>query len=146
VKTGPGALERLRRALRAVLVLEIRRPEARALILLGVEEAAANIVEHGYEGETGRPLSVTVAIESGRTVTITLRDRAPALDVTSLAPNDLKQLARTAAPRGRGLAMIELLVRSVSHRPRRGGGNELELVFDAEDLARRVEQSLEDAA
>ena len=100
VKTGPGALERLRRALREVLVLEIRRPEARALALLAVEEVAANIVEHGYGGEAGRPLAVTVALEPGERFTITLRDRAPVLDVTSLSPNDLKELARSAAPRG----------------------------------------------
>ena len=144
--TGPGALERLRRALRDVLVLEIRRPEARALTLLAVEEVAANIVEHGYGGEPNRPISVTVTIEPGGVFTIILRDRAPLKDVTSLPSGDLKELARTSATRGRGLAMIDLLARSVTHRKRRGGGNELELVFDAEDLVRRVEASLKDAA
>jgi anti-sigma regulatory factor (Ser/Thr protein kinase) len=146
VKTGPRALERLRRRLREVLVLEVRRPEARALILLALEEAAANVVEHGYDGRPGHPLSVTVSVEAGENVTIVLRDRAPVLDVTSLASGDLKELARRAAPRGRGLAMIGMLARSMRHRPRRGGGNELELAFNVEELARRAEETLNDAA
>jgi hypothetical protein len=39
-----------------------------------------------------------------------------------------------------------MLTRSTRHRPRRGGGNELELTFNVEDLARRAEATLDDAA
>lgn len=145
VRTGPGVLERLRRALRETLVLGIHRPEARALALLAVEEAAANVLEHGYGGEPGRPLSVTVSMETDETFTITLRDRAPVVDVTRIETPDVEDLAESASPRGRGLAMVKLLARSVTHRKRRGGGNELVLVFDAADLSRRVEESLEEA-
>ncbi len=89
---------------------------------------------------------MTVAIEGGERVTITLRDRAPEVDVTAFDPGDLRDLAESASPRGRGLAMIELLTQSMRHRRRRGGGNELELTFSVEHLTRRAEATLDDAA
>ncbi len=144
--TGPGALRRLRQALREVLVLDVRRPEARALALLAVEEAAANVAEHGYGGAAGCPLSVTVRNLPDEVFEVTLRDRAPVVDVTALPARDLARLAEERAERGRGLAMVRGLCRSMAHRRRRGGGNELVLVFDAAALTRRVEEQLRDAA
>jgi anti-sigma regulatory factor (Ser/Thr protein kinase) len=146
VKTGPGATSRLRRGLRALLVLDVRRPEARALALLAVEEIVVNIAEHGYGGEAGHPISVIVRPREEEVFEIAVRDRAPVVDVTALPPVDLGRLARDRAVRGRGLTMVRLLTRSMVHRSRRRGGNELILTFDAVELSRRVEEDLGDAA
>jgi len=146
VNTGPGATSRLRRALRAVLVLDVRRPEARALALLAVEEIAANIAEHGYGGEAGHPISLLVRPLEGEIFEISIRDRAAVMDVTAIPVANLGRLARDRAARGRGLAMVRLLAESMTHRPRRGGGNELTLTFDAAQLSRRAEEKIGDAA
>ncbi len=144
--TGPGASTRLRRGLRALLVLDVRRPEARALAILAVEELVANIAEHGYGGEAGRPIALSVQAREDESFEITIRDRAPSVDVTGIPPKNLGRLAHDRAVRGRGLAMARLLSRSMEHHLRPGGGNELTLVFDAVDLSRRVAEDLGDAA
>ena len=144
--SGPGALGRVVARLRELLPEVIRRPEERSLVLLAVEEAAVNILEHGYRDDSGFPLSIWVrALDEGR-FQVTLRDRAPLTDVTRIVPGDLKELARTRASRGRGLALMRLLTSSMTHRPRRGGGNELVLVFDPAHLGRVIEDHFRNAA
>jgi len=146
ITSGPGALRRLVRALRESLVLEIRSPEARALALLAVEEAAVNILEHGYDRAPGRPLQVTFRSLEPDRFQIELRDRAPTVDVSRMIPGDLKQLAARQSIRGRGVAMVRMFTESVRHAPRRGGGNILTLVFDAGRLSRLAEEHSREAA
>jgi anti-sigma regulatory factor (Ser/Thr protein kinase) len=115
-------------------------------VLLAVEEAAVNILEHGYQNVSGRPLFICVrGLDAGR-FQVTLRDRAPLTDVTRIVPGDLKELARARASRGRGLALMRLLTSSMTHRPRRGGGNELVLAFDPVHLGRVIEDYFRNAA
>jgi len=137
---------RLARRLREVLVLDVRRPEARALALLAVEEAAANIFEHGYGSEMGRPLEVVVQIREPEVFEVTLKDRARMLDVTRIHPGNLKKLARERAERGRGLALVHLLTIAMNHRRRTGGGNIINLVFDAAHLSEIAREHSRDAA
>jgi anti-sigma regulatory factor (Ser/Thr protein kinase) len=132
--------------MREILPTVIRKPEERALALLAVEEAAVNILEHGYQNEVGRPLTIRVSPVSADRVQVVLRDRAPLADVTHIVPGDLKELARRRASRGRGLALMRLLTTSMTHRPRSGGGNELVLLFDTNHLARVIEEHFRNAA
>jgi anti-sigma regulatory factor (Ser/Thr protein kinase) len=126
--------------------MEIRSPEARALALLAVEEAAVNILEHGYDREPGRPLVVTFrSLETDR-FRIELRDRAATVDVSRLTPGDLKTLAARRSIRGRGVALVRMFTEEVRHAPRRGGGNVLTLIFDAARLSRLAEEHSRDAA
>lgn len=133
--TGPGMPGRLARRLRDVLILDVRRPEARALALLAVEEAAANILEHGYDGKAGESLEVIVRIREPEVFEVTLKDRARLFDITRIHPGNLRKLARERAERGRGLALVHKLTRAMNHRRRSGGGNIINLVFDAEHLS-----------
>lgn len=144
--SGPGALGRLVAQLRDLLSRAVPGAEERALVLLAVEEAAMNVLEHGYGNEAGRHLSIRVRPSSDGRLEVVVRDRAPVVDVTGIPHGDLKELARCRASRGRGLAMIRLLTRSVSHRPRPGGGNDLVLVFETGHLSRVIEEHLRDAA
>ena len=144
--SGPGALGRLVARMREILPLVIRKPEERALALLAVEEAAVNILEHGYQNEAGRPLTVRIATLEDDRFHVTLRDRAPLADVTRIAPGDLKELARRRASRGRGLALMRLLTTAMVHHPRPGGGNDLQLVFDTHHLTRVIEEHFRNAA
>jgi len=137
---------RLARRLRDVLILDVRRPEARALALLAVEEAAANVLEHGYGGKTGEPLEVLVRMREPEIFEVTLKDRARVLDITRIPPGNLKKLARKQAERGRGLALVQILTRDLSHRRRAGGGNVITLVFDAEHLSEVAKEHSRDAA
>ena len=144
--SGPGALGRLVTRMREILPSLIRKPEERALALLAVEEAAVNILEHGYQNEAGRPLTIRLSALEDDRFQVILRDRAPVADVTRIAPGDLKELARRRASRGRGLALMRLLTTAMIHRPRPGGGNDLVLLFDASHLTRVVEEHFRNAA
>ena len=146
VLSGPGALGRVVMRLRELLPVVIRKPEERSLVLLAVEEAAVNVLEHGYRNVSGRPLFIWVRTLDSERFQVTLRDRAPLTDVTRITPGDLKELARTRASRGRGLALMRLLASSMTHRPRRAGGNELVLVFDPVHLDRVIEDHFRNAA
>jgi len=116
------------------------------MALLAVEEAVANILEHGYRGRPGRPFTVTFRALPGERFEIVLRDRAPALDVTRLVAGDLGRLARSHATGGRGLALVRLLARELRYAKRPGGGNVLTLAFDAEELSRIAQEHTREAA
>jgi anti-sigma regulatory factor (Ser/Thr protein kinase) len=133
--TGSGMAGRLARRLREVLVLDVRRPEARALALLAVEEVAANILEHGYGGTRGKPIEVLVRIREPEVFEVTIKDRARMIDISRIPPGNLKKLAKQQAERGRGLALVQILTREMNHQERLGGGNVTTLVFDAEHLS-----------
>ena len=137
---------RLARRLREALVLDVRRPEARALTLLAVEEVVANILEHGYDGETGRPIEVGVLIREPEVFEVTIKDRARLIDITRIQSGNLKKLARERAERGRGLALVHLLTRTMNHLERVGGGNVIVLEFDAEHLSEIAREHSRDAA
>lgn len=144
--TGPGMAGRLARRLREALVLDVRRPEARALTLLAVEEVVANILEHGYGGEAGRPIEVGVLMREPEVFEVTIKDRARLIDITRIHPGNLKKLARERAQRGRGLALVHLLTRTMNHLRRVGGGNVIVLEFDAEHLSEIAREHSRDAA
>jgi anti-sigma regulatory factor (Ser/Thr protein kinase) len=140
VLSGPGALGHLVASLRRPLAAAVRDPEPRALILLAVEEAAANIWEHGYGRAPGKPILVAVRPGTAGRVEVVLRDRGPLVDVSRIPPGNLKELAQRHASRGRGLALIHLFAESLCHRARGGGGNELVLVFHPRRLAHAIEE------
>jgi anti-sigma regulatory factor (Ser/Thr protein kinase) len=146
--TGPGTLREIARFVRDSLTLEIQRPEARALAVLAVEEAAANILEHGYQGAPEKPVSVEVRTDprDPEVFSVALKDRAPLIDVTTLTPGNLRELAHRHAERGRGMAMIHLLTQDIAHRPRAGHGNELILIFGAAHLCDLAGKNSRDAA
>jgi anti-sigma regulatory factor (Ser/Thr protein kinase) len=128
------------RDLRDALVPHLAAPEHRALCLLAVEEAVVNVFEHGYGGRPGCPLLVAVRSLPKGSVEVVLRDRAPVFDPGRVPVQDLRELARRETSRGRGLPLMRLLAGSIGHRPRRGGGNELVLVFEPARLARVIQE------
>lgn len=90
-----------------------------------VDEAATNIVLHGYEGQGGA-IDVDARLVDGNIV-IVLADTAPVFDPTTVAEPDLTVPALRRHPGGMGLHLIRLSTDSMVHRPRRGGGNILTL-------------------
>ena len=126
--------------------MEVRRPEARTLAILAVEEIVSNILEHGYGGSEGRPVSVSVRPLDATRFRVRILDRALTLDVTRIAVQGLDATAGTLTLRGRGLALVRLIASSATHRARSEGGNQLDLVFDADTLSRIVEENLGEAA
>lgn len=93
-------------------------------VVQAVDEAATNIVTHGYRGRPG-PIEVTLADADGA-VRVEIADRAPVFDPTLVGEPDLE--SPHVRPGGMGVHLIRAATDAMEHRPRPGGGNVLTLV------------------
>jgi len=126
--TVPAELSRLadiRALVREVAIEGGAPPVCLDDLVQAVDEAATNIVVHGY-GHQGGPIDVDARVEDERVV-IELRDRAPTFDPTEVPEPDLSIPPLQRRPGGMGLHLIRLATDSMTYRPRAGGGNILTL-------------------
>ena len=94
-------------------------------LVQAVDEAATNVIVHGYAGREGW-LDVAVSPEPGQLV-VTLQDEAPAFDPTAVPEPDLTVPPERRRPGGMGIHLIRLATDGFAHGPRPGGGNILTL-------------------
>lgn len=94
-------------------------------LVQAVDEAVTNVIVHGYRGEPG-PIDLTAELV-GDDIVVTIEDRAPSFDPTTLPLPDLTIPPHRRRPGGMGVHLIRLAMDSVDHRPRPGGGNILTL-------------------
>jgi serine/threonine-protein kinase RsbW len=98
---------------------------------LAVDEAATNIIIHGYHGQPGM---IEIEIQRKRkNLAICLRDRAAPFDPTRVPPPNLETPLEERELGGLGVYLIRQAMDQVTYRPRPGGGNELTLVKKLED-------------
>ncbi len=95
-------------------------------LVLAVDEAATNIVIHGYEEKPGM-IEVTFS-RAGDTVRITLRDWAPKFDPLQVPPPDITLPLHERKAGGLGIHLIRQCVDEICHTLPEDGGNELLLV------------------
>jgi anti-sigma regulatory factor (Ser/Thr protein kinase) len=99
--------------------------KAVADMLQAVEEAAANVVVHGYRGQPG-DIEVEVSLEKSVLV-IRLRDRAILFDPTSVPPPDLTRPLEERRLGGLGVHLARHFTDSMTYRVTDDGRNELTL-------------------
>jgi len=95
-------------------------------VILAVDEAASNIIAHGYCGQEGL-LEIQVWRDEDALV-IRLRDEAAPFDPTSIPPPDPTLSLEQRIPGGWGIHLIRQVMDEMSHRVTPQGGNELTLV------------------
>ena len=86
-----------------------------------VDEAATNVIRHGYRGGPGW-LEVSAALDGDRIV-VELEDAAPLLDPTLVPEPDLSVPPERRRPGGMGVHLMRLAMDELHHAPRPGGGN-----------------------
>jgi serine/threonine-protein kinase RsbW len=86
-----------------------------------VDEAATNVITHGYRGAAGW-IEVDVDVDDGRCV-VTLSDAAPSFDPTGFPEPDLSIPPLDRVPGGMGVHLIRAATDAFTYRPRPGGGN-----------------------
>ncbi len=101
-------------------------PKAVADMLLAVDEAATNIIVHGYQGRPGE-IEIDVS-RRGRNLVVRLRDQAEPFDPNQVPAPDLTLPLEKRPIGGLGVYLITRLVDEMQHRIRPEGGNELILV------------------
>jgi len=90
-------------------------------LVQAVDEAATNVVLHGYGGEPGW-IDVTAELVGDRIV-VTLEDEAPVMDPTQVPEPDLSIPPERRRAGGMGVHLMRLAMDDISHAPRPGGGN-----------------------
>jgi len=95
-------------------------------LILAVNEAATNIVVHGYRG---RPGLIEIELrQQGDAIEIRLRDQAPLFDPTRVPAPDLTQPLHKRSLGGMGVHVMRELMDAMHYRVTPEGGNELTLV------------------
>jgi anti-sigma regulatory factor (Ser/Thr protein kinase) len=94
-------------------------------LVQAVDEAATNIIRHGYRGRPGE-IDMTAELV-GDDMVITLEDEAPTFDPTAQRAPDLSVPPQHRRPGGMGIHLMRLATDSIEHRARPGGGNILTL-------------------
>lgn len=94
-------------------------------LVQAVDEAATNIIVHGYRGEPGN-IELTAELV-GDDIVVTLEDRAPTFDPTRVAEPDLSIPPMQRKPGGMGVHLMRVGMDRMKHRARPGGGNILTL-------------------
>jgi serine/threonine-protein kinase RsbW len=124
----PAELERLaeiRAIVREVCAVCEASSDCRGDLVQAVDEAASNIIRHGYRGRPGT-IDLTAELD-GDDIVITLQDDAPPFDPTAVPAPDLDVHPGQRRPGGMGIHLIRHAVDRFEHRPRPGGGNILTL-------------------
>jgi serine/threonine-protein kinase RsbW len=94
-------------------------------LVQAVDEAATNIVLHGYR-RRGGTIEVDARLVDDNII-IVLSDMAPPFDPATVAEPDLSVPALHRQPGGMGIHLIRLATDSMVHQARPGGGNILTL-------------------
>ena len=99
--------------------------EAVSDLLMATNEAAANIVVHGYRGRSG---VITVEVtQKGDYLEVHLRHQSPPFDPTTVPPPDTTLPLEQRPYGGMGIHLIRQLVDNVTYRFTPQGENELVL-------------------
>lgn len=101
-------------------------PEAIAEMLLAMNEAATNIIVHGYQGQPGI-IEVEIAYDEDALV-IWLRDQAPTFDPTLAPVPDITLSLEQRPFGGMGIHIMRQLTDELTYRTTPDGRNELILV------------------
>jgi len=101
-------------------------PQAITDVLIATNEAATNVILHGYQGQPG-VIEVEVAYDQD-TLVVYLRDRAPRFDPTSTPALDVRLPLEQRPLGGMGVHMMRQLADELIYRTTDDGRNELVLV------------------
>jgi anti-sigma regulatory factor (Ser/Thr protein kinase) len=95
-------------------------------IVQAVDEAATNIILHGYDGREG--LIVVEVERQDDSLVLRLHDWAPQYDPTTVQSPNFNLGLEQRRPGGLGIYLIRLLMDRIEYRYTPEGGNELTLV------------------
>jgi anti-sigma regulatory factor (Ser/Thr protein kinase) len=96
-------------------------------ILLAVDEAASNIIEHAYEGVKNGVLEISCSVKDGA-MTIIMVDYGESFDPSAIPPPDLKAELSERKIGGLGIFLMRKLMDEVHYESRRDKSNVLTMI------------------
>lgn len=101
-------------------------PKAIAEMVLAVDEAVTNIIQHGYQGKPG---AIEIGVRyKGKDLHVVIRDKAAFFDPRSVPAPDLTLPLSERKPGGLGIFLMRKLTNNINFRRTPDGRNELELI------------------
>lgn len=123
----PAQLQAMRHRLNASLATLALSQGLSEQLVLAVNEACMNVIQHAYQGRPGE--TIRLKLEAGpQRLRFFLEDDAPCIDPARVVPRDLADIR----PGGLGVHFIREIMDEVRFHPCRGRGNRLELVKQLE--------------
>ena len=105
-------------------------------LVIAVDEAATNVIRHGYKGRPG-PLRVEV-LREGAAIVVHLVDEAPSFDPTGRPAPDLDTPLERRPFGGMGIHLMSVSVDRLDHRSVGRSGNQLIFTMQLDPLERRA--------
>ena len=96
-------------------------------IILAVDEAVSNIIEHAYENTLEGEITVAVTAGDGQ-FSVTISDQGKQFDPGGVAEPDLEEHIKLGKKRGLGLFLMRQVMDEVNFHYREGSENVLTLV------------------
>ena len=133
IPSDTSRLANLRREITEVLGSGHFGPVKANLIALVVDEAVANIMEHGqacgtdFSETRGGDILIQVDLTAER-LAITIRDKSASFDPRSVPEVDLAEHIRAGRRRGLGVFLIRRIMDEVNYTSKENSENELQLV------------------
>ncbi|NLX14057.1 MAG: ATP-binding protein [Phycisphaerales bacterium] len=121
VTSEPEHIATVRQAVQEAAAFLGFAEEAVAAVTLAINEAMANVIQHGYGGRAGQPIEVIIEpVHRGSAVGLqmTVRDCCPHIDPSTIVGRDLKDVR----PGGLGTHIIKTAMDEVEYTQRRPQG------------------------
>lgn len=96
-------------------------------IILAVDEAVTNIIEHGYNGSRNGNIELEVQVNEAQ-FRIVIRDGGQVFDPSKAADLDIRDHVQAGKRRGLGIFLMRQIMDEVFYRYQDGVKNELTLV------------------
>ena len=101
--------------------------EAENKIILAVDEAVTNIIEHGYDQGVNGSIEIEIEVDSSQ-FKIVIRDTGRVFNPESVPLPDMKEHFKSGRKKGLGLFLMRQIMDEVRYRYKDGVKNELTLV------------------
>lgn len=103
------------------------QPEDENKIILAIDEAVANIIEHGYEEQVSGTIEMEISFDPER-FTVIVRDQGRQFDPSGIKPVDILDHVRQGKKKGLGVFLMRQIMDEVKYIFKEGVQNELILV------------------
>jgi serine/threonine-protein kinase RsbW len=101
----------------------------RKLIILAVDEAVTNIMEHAYDNDLEGELDVELILEYDNTrFEVVIRDSGKEFDPRKLEVVDVREHARKGSKHGLGIFLIRQIMDEINYNFVQGVRNELQMI------------------
>ncbi len=102
-------------------------PQEGDKLVLAVDEACANVIEHAYGEDLTKEVSVRAALDDSK-IEITVIDTGASFDPAAIEQNDLRKLVAKRRSGGLGMLLIKSFMDEVHYQRILGQKNELRMV------------------